>query len=349
MSFVLNQVIGNYQCLGIVDRPRAGVTYKVRNLNTGEIEALRALPGSVSRDPDSAERLMREIRIQARLAHPNVQAFHDAFEVEGCMVMTTEYVEAPTLAQLCHRGPLPPGFAIGTILQVLDGLEEAHALGIVHRGIIPEHVMILPTGAVKLGGFDLAKPVGDANLTRVGTVAGDPRYISPEQVMGSALDGRSDLYSVGILLFQALTGKLPFEGGNDFEVLAAQVGVQPPAPSKFNPAVSPALDHIVLTALRKDPAERFANAKEFRIKLAGIPAPMQPTPMLPVALRPAAPVMQTYRPPAPQPLPQLQPIPEFHLLQSYQPKAQGVFPTQWVFCVLALMIGLGLISWVTMH
>jgi len=264
-------------------------------------------------------------------------------------VMTTEFVEAPTLAQLCHRGPLPPAFAIGTILQVLDGLEEAHALGIVHRGIVPEHVMVLPNGAVKLGGFDLAKPAGDSNLTRVGTVAGDPRYISPVQVMGTALDARSDLYSVGILLFQALTGKLPFEGNNDFEVMAAQVGVQPLAPSRLNPAVSPALDYIVLTALRKDPAERFATAKEFRMKLSGIPAPMPPASLQQPVILPAAPVMQTFRPPSPQAVPQLQPIPQFQLLQPLQVQPRGYFQTQWVFCVLAVVIGLGVISWVTMH
>lgn len=269
MGFVLNQVIGNYECLGIIEKPRAGVTYKVRNVVTGEIESLRALLGATSRDPEVTERLLREIRIQTRLSHPNIVEFHDAFEIDGHLVMTTEFIEAPTLAELCRGGPLPPRDAIRTIAQVLDGLEDAHALGIVHRGITAEHVTLTPDGTVKLSGFDLAKPASDNNLTMVGTVSGDPRYISPEQVIGQpAPDGRSDLYSVGVLLYQTLTGKMPFEARNDIEVLTAQVRSEPPVPSSVNPAISAALDQIVLTALQKNPDKRFPNAKEFREALA---------------------------------------------------------------------------------
>ena len=285
MSFVLNQVISNYECLGIIDKPRAGVTYKVRNLATGEIESLRALPGATSRDSELSERLLREIRVQTRLSHPNIVEFHDAFEIDGCLVMTTEFVDAPTLAELCQGGARPLRDAIGFTTQVLDGLEPAHALGIVHRGITAEHVTIGRDGVVKLGGFDLAKPACDINLTRVGTVAGDPRYISPEQVTGRpALDARSDLYSVGVLLYQALTGKLPFDAQNDIDMLAAQVSSEPLPPSKVNPAISRELDRIVLTALEKDPNKRFAGAKNFRAALATA-GPVQPPPQ-PVVSRP---------------------------------------------------------------
>jgi serine/threonine-protein kinase len=271
MSFAVNQVIGNYECLGIIDKPKAGVTYKVRNLATGEIELLRALPGASSRDPESVERLLREIRIQTRLSHPNIVEFHDAFEIDGCLVMTTEFLEAPTLAELCRGGALPPGKAIGAITQVLEGLEQAHALGIVHRGITAEHVTITRDGAVKVSGFDLAKPASDTNLTRMGTVAGDPRYLSPEQVIGqAALDARSDLYSAGVLLYLTLTGKVPFDAKNDADVLAAQVRSEPLRPSIVNPTISPELDRIVLTALKKDPNQRFASAREFRIALAAV-------------------------------------------------------------------------------
>src|SRR4051794_37261298 len=182
MAFARNQIVGNYECLGIIDKPRSGVTYKVRNLATGEVESLRALPGAGARDSESGERLAREIRVHARLTHPNVVAFHDAFELDGQVVMTTDYVEGPTLAELCRERPLPVRDAIAAIVQVLDALEEAHALGIVHRGITADHVVAASGGLVKLGGFDLAKPASDTNLTKVGAVIGDPRYISPEQV-----------------------------------------------------------------------------------------------------------------------------------------------------------------------
>ena len=270
MSFAVNQVIGNYECLGIIDKPMAGVTYKVRNLATGEIESLRALPGTTSRDPESVERLLREIRIQTRLSHPNIVEFHDAFEIDGRLVMTTEFLEAPTLADLCRAGDaLPHPLAIRSIIQVLDGLEQAHELGIVHRGITAEHVIITKDGA-KVSGFDLAKPASDTNLTRVGTVAGDPRYISPEQVNGQPLDARSDLYSVGVLLYQTLTGKLPFDGQRDMEILIAQVRSDPPAPRSVNPTISQELEQIVLKALKKDPNQRFTSAKEFRDVISAI-------------------------------------------------------------------------------
>jgi serine/threonine-protein kinase len=197
--------------------------------------------------------------------------------MDGQPVMTTEFVEGPTLATLCKAGPLAQNEAIAIIIQVLDALEEAHALGIVHRGITGDQVIVPQHGVVKLGGFGLAKPASDTHLTRVGTVVGDPRYVSPEQVMGvGTLDGRSDLYSVGVLLYQTLTGKLPFDGPNEFEVLAAHAGSEPKPPDEVNPAISPELNRIVLKALKKKPDERFGSAKEFRAALAAIAEAAQP-------------------------------------------------------------------------
>jgi len=265
------QIIGNYEYLGILEKPRAGVTYKVRNLNTGELEALRTLAGACHGDPESLERFHREIRIHTRLSHPNVIAFHDAFELNGQLVMTTEFVEGTTFAELCRPGPLSPDQAIRAACEVLSGLEEAHALGLVHRGINAEHVMVTREGTVKLGGFGLAKPATGVNLTQVGATVGDARFMSPEQVIGvDALDGRADLYSVGVLLFYALTGRLPFDGANDFDIMLAQVNTPPPRPSSLNPAVMPELERIVLTALAKKPGDRFAGAREFRLALSGM-------------------------------------------------------------------------------
>jgi serine/threonine-protein kinase len=269
-----SQIVGNYEFLGIVDRPKAGVTYKVRNLTTGELEVLRTLPGASYGDPESLERLLREIRIHTRLSHPNIVAFHDAPELDGCVVMTAEFVEGKTLAELCLPGPIPSIEAMRVICDVLSGLEEAHALGIVHRGITAEHVMVTPDGKVKLGGFGLAKPEADVMLTKGGAVLGDARYMSPEQVMGvSALDGRADLYSVGVLLFQTLTGKVPFDSPNDYDIMVAQVGKQPARPSSLNPGIAPELERIVLTALAKEPEKRFPGAREFRMALLALNCP----------------------------------------------------------------------------
>jgi len=290
-----SQTVGNYEFLGVVDKPTAGVTYKVRNLTTGEFEVLRTLPGASYGDPESLQRFLREIKIHTRLSHPNIVAFHDALELDGHLVMTAEFVEGTTLAEMCRQGPVSSAEAIRAICDVLAGLEEAHALGIVHRGITAEHVMITPDGKVKLGGFGLAKPANDVNLTQAGAVLGDTRYISPEQVMGNnALDGRADLYSVGVLLFQALTGRVPFDGPNDFDIMVAQVSKNAPRPSLWNPGISPELEGIVLTALAKKPDDRFSGAKDFRTALAALNGPLVVLP------QPAAPVEQMPQPAAPQ-------------------------------------------------
>ncbi len=274
------QTIGNYEYLGILDKPRAGVTYKVRNRTTGEFEALRALPGASYGDPESLERFLREIRIHTRLSHPNIVAFHNALELDGHIVMTMEFVEGTTLAELCRRGPLPTGQAIRAACDVLSGLDEAHALGIVHRGITAENVLLTPDGTVKLGGFGLAKPAAGVNLTQVGAAVGSVRYISPEQVTGlAALDARADLYSVGVLLFYALTGKLPFDGANDFDIMLAQVSTPPPQPRSLNPAIAPELERIILTALAKKPEERFPTARAFRSALRVLAGAVTATPM----------------------------------------------------------------------
>jgi len=290
-----SQTVGNYEFLGVVDKPAAGVTYKVRNRTTGEFEVLRTLPGASYGDPESLQRFLREIKIHTRLSHPNIVAFHDALELDGHLVMTAEFVEGTTLAELCRQGPMSSGEAIRAICDVLSGLEEAHALGIVHRGITAEHVMVTAEGKVKLGGFGLAKPASDANLTQAGAVLGDTRYISPEQVTGTAtLDARADLYSVGVLLFQALTGRVPFDGPNDFDIMVAQVSKQAARPSSRNPGISPELDSVVLTALAKKPDDRFSSAKDFRMALAALNASVIVLP------QPAAPLDHIPQPAAPQ-------------------------------------------------
>ena len=195
------------------------------------------------------------------------------------LVMTTEFVDGATLAQLCRRGRLTSAETIRVICAVLSALEEAHALGIVHRGISADNVTVTHNGDVKLGGFGLAKPVADIALTQPGAVLGDPRYMSPEQVTATvALDTRADLYSVGVLLFQGLTGQVPFDGPNDFDIMVAQVDAEPPRPSSINPGIAPELDRIVLTALGKKPEKRFASAREFRAALAALAGPVRVLP-----------------------------------------------------------------------
>jgi len=273
VSFAVNETVGDFECLGIVEKPRVGLTYKVRNRRTGEIESLRALSGAAADDPEAVERLLREIRIQARLTHPNLIGFHDAFLLDGHIVMTTDYVDGTTLAECCAAGPLDPEDAVRVLLAVLHGLADAHDLGIAHRGITADHVIFCSDGVVKLGGFDAAKASSDANLTKVGAVIGDPRYISPEQVAGKQADTRSDVYSLGVVLFLALTGTTPFTGKTDFDVLSKQLKTAPPRPSSINPMILPAVEAVVMKALSKKPEERFEGGAAFFHALYAAAAP----------------------------------------------------------------------------
>jgi serine/threonine-protein kinase len=289
----------DYEFLGIIDKPKAGVTYKVRNRTTGELETLRTLPGASAGDPETRDRFLREIRIHTRLAHPNIAAFHDAFELDGQLVMTAEYVGGSTLSQLCAGNPLPAPEAIRIVCEVLSALEEAHALGIVHRAITADHVHITPSGHVKLDGFGLAKPASDLHLTQTGSVLGDPRYISPEQVMGvQPLDARSDLYSVAIVLYQALTGRVPFDSANEFDIMVEQVRTIPRRPSELNPAIPPSLDSLVLTMLAKQPEGRIPTTRAFHDFLAAFLASAPPQPPPPAVLKPL-PIAQALHLPRP--------------------------------------------------
>jgi serine/threonine protein kinase len=322
-----SRTVGNYEYLGILDKPEAGVTYKVRNRTTGEFEALRALPGASYGDPESLQRFQREIRIHTRLSHPNIIAFHDALELDGQVVMTMEFVEGTTLASLCQAGPLPTDQAIRTACDLLSGLEEAHALGIVHRGITADHVIVTPDGQVKLGGFGLAKPATDVNLTKVGAAVGNVKYISPEQVTGiAALDARADLYSVGVLLFYALTGRLPFDGANDFDIMVAQVSTPPPRPSSLNSGISPELERIILTALAKKPDERFPSARAFRSALGALTGTVRAT------VKPVIPPPETA-------------VPQF----LAQAAPDGLNRTLYISGILCIVIALIVVFFVAVH
>jgi len=177
-------------------------------------------------------------------------------------------VEGTTLAARREVGPLPVGEAVRFLSQVLSALDYAHRLGIVHRDVTPYNVILAPDGSVKLTGFGLAKAAQDNQLTQPGTVMGSLNYISPEQIKGSAkLDGRTDIYSAGVVLYEALTGQRPFHRKSQFELMLAHMNDLPQAPTSINPEVPAEISEIVLTAMAKEPAARFQTAEEFRQRL----------------------------------------------------------------------------------
>lgn len=283
MSFRTGDTTGGYEFIDLLESSRSGVTYKVRNVVAQRMEVLRVLPRSAHDDQERVERFLREIKVHARLTHPNIVAFYHAGLIDGQLVMTTEFVEGVTLAQRLELGAMPWQEAVTVMSQVLRALGCAHEQSVIHRDVTPANILLVPDGMVKLAGFGLAKGAADPRLTQAGVVQGSLHYISPEQIKGiGELDARSDIYSAGAILYEAAAGRRPFEAQSQFEIMAAHVNTAPAAAGTVNPAVPAELDAIILKALAKDPAARFQTAAEFLAALEAITEPA-------VALEHAAP------------------------------------------------------------
>ncbi len=268
MSLQPGQRLGDYEIIELLGTSKEGVAYKVRNVILQRFEVLRVLPKTLQDDQDAVTRFLREAKVHARMSHPNIETFYHATQVDGQLIMTTELVEGSTLAARREVGPLPLAEALECLSKVLSALAHAHSLGIVHRDVTPSNIILTSDNNVKLTGFGLAKATQDHQLTQPGTVIGSLNYISPEQIKGAAnLDGRSDIYSAGVVLYEALTGRRPFHRKSQFELMLAHMSELPPAPSVVNPDVPAELSEIVLTAMAKDPASRFQTAEEFRLRL----------------------------------------------------------------------------------
>jgi serine/threonine-protein kinase len=290
MPISAGQTLGDYEIIDLLESARTGVTYKVRNAIVQRFEALRVLPKAIQDDQDAVTRFLREAKVHARMNHPNVVSFYHATQLEGNLVMTTEFVEGTTLAQRLELGALPLSEALACFSQVLSGLGHAHGVGVVHRDISSSNIILTPEGKVKLSGFTLAKANSDPQLTQPGTVIGSLDYMSPEQVKGlTDLDARTDIYSLGAVFYEAIVGRKPFEQKSQFEIMVAHVNTIPTAPSVINPDLPVEVSEIILKAMAKDPAARFQTAEEFRGRvdqLRGVAHPFAvpaPAPQEPVA------------------------------------------------------------------
>ncbi|WP_084699846.1 protein kinase domain-containing protein [Streptacidiphilus anmyonensis] len=237
--------------------------------------AVKTMLGDMSREPSFRERFRREAQAVARLNHTNIVAVYDSGEDDqaGTPVpfIVMEYVEGSSLSSILRKdiaehGAMPTDKALEISADVLAALAASHEQGLVHRDIKPANVMVTKRGVVKVMDFGIARAMqsGVTSMTQTGMVVGTPQYLSPEQALGKAVDARSDLYSVGCMLFELLTGRLPFESESPLGMAYQHVQETPPAPSSINAAVPPAVDALVARALRKDPAHRFQSADEMR-------------------------------------------------------------------------------------
>ena len=272
MKFDVGQTVGGYEFLDLLDSSPTGVTYRVRNVLVKRLEVLKVLPKELQEDQKRVDRFLREVNIRARLTHPNIVGFYNAMPLEDQLVMTTELVEGPTLEDVIGRGPIPLKESVDYVCQALSALVYAHAQGVVHRDIRPSSMIITSSGKLKLGDFGLAKMYADPQLTQPGTVLGTVYYTAPEQVKGvTDLDERVDVYSIGVVLYELLTGQKPFASKSHFEVMQAHVQTQPRPPNELQDTLSGDLSDVVVKALAKEPADRFASAMRFRSVLQTVP------------------------------------------------------------------------------
>jgi eukaryotic-like serine/threonine-protein kinase len=241
--------------------------FLARDTTLDRLVAVKVLRERFADDQEFVARFHREARAAAALNHPNVVAIHDRGGSAGSSYIVMEYVPGETLKERIRReGRLSPAAARAVECALLDALQAAHDRGIVHRDVTAQNVLLTGDGRVKVADFGIAH-FGSSALTSTGVVMGTSRYLSPEQARGEPTDKRSDVYSAGVVLFEMLTGRLPFEGDNDLAIALRHASEPAPAPSSLEPGLSPQLDEIVGRALRKDPGERFQTAQEFAAEL----------------------------------------------------------------------------------
>ncbi|HET7054102.1 MAG TPA: PASTA domain-containing protein [Solirubrobacterales bacterium] len=223
--------------------------------------ALKILHGRFAQDREFVERFEREAEAAAGLSHPNIVAVFDRGQFEGTHYIAMQLLEGRTLKELIDQG-LSTEQAVSLIRQVLEGAGYAHRHGVVHRDLKPQNVIVDDAGVATVTDFGIAR-AGASEITQVGSVMGTPHYLPPEQAQGQAVTAVSDLYSVGVMLYEALTGRVPFEADSAVAIAMKQVSHTPQRPSSINPAVTPALDAVVMRALEKDPGRRFQSAEAF--------------------------------------------------------------------------------------
>jgi serine/threonine protein kinase len=277
--------IGNYRIVEKLGEGGMGVVYKGVDVFLDRPVAIKVLSSELARNPELVERFKAEAKAQANLNHTNLATLFAFLVQDGNAVMVMEYVDGETFGQMIQRrGPIPSQDSVPLFKQALLGIGAAHRMGIIHRDIKPSNLMLRRDGIVKVMDFGIAKLMGTRGMTRTGTQMGTVAYMSPEQIQNRGVDIRSDIYSLGVTLYEMLSGHIPFESDSDFQIMHDHVATPPPLPTRYYPYIPKGIENVVLRALEKSADARFQTVEEFGAALehpdsvpppswAGMPTP----------------------------------------------------------------------------
>jgi serine/threonine-protein kinase len=271
---MIGQIIGAFRIEQKIGEGGMGAVYRGRDLMLEREVAVKALRPELARQPELVARFRSEAVTLARLNHSHIATLYNFLRHGDDYFMVMEFVRGRTLDELIRQtGALEIERAVRLFCQALEGIAHAHALGVIHRDIKPANIMLTANDEVKVMDFGIARVLGSARQTKTGRLIGTLEYMSPEQMRSQETDARSDIYSLGILLYEMLTGRVPFQASSDYELMRAQVEDEPVAPRDFKGDIPLAVELAILRALAKDPAARFQSAIEFRAALvSAVPA-----------------------------------------------------------------------------
>jgi serine/threonine-protein kinase len=271
-----------YEILGPLGQGGMGVVYKARDRSLDEVVAIKILRPDFAQDPRMADRFKSEIRLARRVRHRNVCAIHDYGEDQGLFYISMEYLEGVDLKhQLRERGALPAADAYEVAIQIAEGLQAVHEAGIIHRDLKTPNIMRDAGGVARLMDFGIAKREGDGTRTATGHIVGTPEYMSPEQAQGHRVDFRSDIYALGIVVYEIFSGRVPFRGETPISTILKHLHDPPPLDPPEAESIPPAVRSVLRRCLEKNPADRFSSARDVAEAMRGARSPsrrQQPMP-----------------------------------------------------------------------
>src|SRR5580658_9099156 len=306
------ETIGRYRIIGELGRGAMGIVYHATDPAIGRSVAIKTIRIRDINDTQQRaklrERLFREARSAGDLSHPNIVTIYDMDEVDGLAYIAMAYVNGPTLYKILASGdPLSGARMLRVLRQTASALDYAHSRGIVHRDVKPANIMTDEDGAVKITDFGIAKITSGANITDTRTVVGTPNYMSPEQVQGLEIAGRSDQFSLAVIAYEILTGERPFQGEHLSTIVYRIVAEEPEAAQRINGTLTPQIDAVLRRALAKKPAERYPNCSSFVGALEMACAESRGWKTLAAGSAAAMPTLGVERPPAAPPPPAVNP------------------------------------------